>query len=145
MNEATISIIALVASFISLGCQAFSWKKQHEQERLNQNIAMLAEIKMKLSEMPEAYRFHGISKNEIREHGVTEKELAYLVANFMAGQVYYEAINNNPDIPFAEGDYRTQICKTEEFRRAWPLVKRMLDDTAYRRKVEKTVERYGRS
>ncbi len=145
MNEVMISITALIASFISLGWQAFSWKKQHEQERLNQNIAILTDIKLKLAEMPEAFRFHGISESEIKEHGLTEKELAYLVANFMAGQVYYETINNDPDEPFGENDYRAQICKTEAFRKAWPLVKRILDDTAYRKKVENTVEKYSRS
>ena len=143
--ETIISIVALVVSLSSLGWQAITWRKQHEQERLNQNIALLAEIKMNLAEMPEAFRFHGISEEDMKTHNITEKELAYLVANFMAGQVYYETIDNNPDEPFGENDYRTQICKTEAFRKAWPLVKKILDDTSYRQKVEKTVVRYQNS
>ncbi len=143
--EIIISIVALVVSLSSLGWQAITWKKQHEQERLNQNIALLAEIKMKLAEMPEAFRFHGISEEDMEAHDITEKELAYLVANFMAGQVYYETIDNNPEEPFGENDYRAQICKTKAFRKAWPLVKKILDDTSYRQKVEKTVERYQNS
>jgi len=143
--EIIISIVALVVSLSSLGWQAITWRKQHEQGRLNQNIALLAEIKMKLAEMPEAFRFHGISKKDMEAHEITEKELAYLVANFMAGQVYYETIDNNPGEPFGENDYRTQICKTVAFRKAWPLVKKILDDTSYRKKVEKTVVRYESS
>ena len=143
--EIIISIVALVVSFSTLGWQALSWKKQHEQERLNQNIALLAEIKMKLADMPEAFRFHGISEKDMEEHDVTEKELAYLIANFMAGQVYYETINNNPEEPFGENEYRTQICKTIAFRKAWPLVKKIIDDTSYRDKVERTDIHYENS
>ena len=116
--EIIISIVALVVSLSSLGWQAITWRKQHEQERLNQNIALLTEIKMKLAEMPEAFRFHGVSEKDMEEHDITEKELAYLIANFMVGQVYYETIDNNPAKPFGENDYRAQICKTEAFRKA---------------------------
>ena len=143
--ETITSIIALVVSLFSLGWQAITWRKQYKQERLNQNISLLAEIKMNLEEMPKAFRFHGISEEDMKTHDITAKELAYLVANFMAGQVYYETLDNNPNKPFGDNDYRTQICKTLAFKKAWPLVKKMLDDTSYRRKIEKTVEHYHNS
>jgi hypothetical protein len=143
--ETIISVVALVISLFSIGWQALSWRKTHEQERLGQNISLLADIKMQLAEMPEAFRFHGITKEQMKQHGVTGKELAYLVANFMAGQVYFETIDSKPSEPFGENLYRTRICETESFQKAWPLVKMLLDDTPYRQKVQLTVERYENS
>ena len=63
----------------------------------------------------------------------------------MAGQVYYETIDNNQNEPFKENEYRANICKTEAFRKAWPLVERLLDQTSYKKKVAITVQHYEKA
>ena len=143
MEQTTISIIAIVLSLISLGWQLFSWNKQHEQTRLKDNLSLLIGLNMYLAEMPELYRFHGITRGMLKEHEVTEKELAYLVSNFISGQIYYETTENDPTQPFPEDDYRSQMCQTKAVRKAWPLVKLMLDNTAYRQKLDLTIAKYG--
>jgi len=140
--ELNISIIALLASFLSLGWQTFTWKKQYEQSRLNENLTLLAEIKMQLAQKPEVYRFHGITKEMMRDCDIDEKELAYVVTNFISGQIYYEAIEKDSKTPFPDDDYRAIMCKTEAIKKAWPIVKILLDKTSYRDKVEKTIEKY---
>lgn len=143
MDKTIIAGIALIFSIVSLAWQYFTWGKQHKQARLTGNLSLLANLKMQLAKMPEAYRFHGITEEMLKEHSITEKELAYLVSNFISGQIYYEAVNNDPSQPFDEGDYRAIMCKTEAVRKAWPLVRQMLDDTSYRTKVDITIEKYN--
>lgn len=140
-----LPIVALVLSILSLGWQAFTWRKQQHQSRSAANLGVLSEIKLKLADIPEAFRFHGISKEQIEAHGLTEKELSYLVANFMAGQIFYETESIDAGSPFPEGDYRDQICSTADFQNAWPLVKLMLDDTDYKKRIEKTISAYKRT
>ncbi len=143
MDETTISSLALIAAVLSLTWQAFVWKKQDVQARLKDNLTLLAELKMRLAEIPEAYRFHGITKEMLQSHQINEKELSYLTANFISGQIYYESISGNNTEPFHENDYRTTMCRTEGVKKAWPLVKLLLDDTNYRKKIEKTIGRFN--
>jgi len=46
-------------------------------------------------------------------------------------------------LPFPKDDYRDQICRTSEFRKCWPLVRLMLDNTDYKKRIEKTIEKYS--
>ena len=63
--------------------------------RLKDNLSLLTGLHIYIAKIPEAYRFHGIPREMLEKCEVTEKELAYLVSNFILGQIYYEAEKNN--------------------------------------------------
>ncbi len=107
-----IALIALGVSLFSLWWNYFSFQKSNEQSRLAENLALLAEIKLRLSEIPDAFRFHGISAQDLFDHEIKPEELSYLVSNFLVGQIYYEIVPNNHLNPFPDDDYRMYLCKS---------------------------------
>ena len=134
-----IASVALVVSLFSIWWNYYSFKKGHEQSRLSENLSSLAEIKLRLGEIPDAFRFHGITAQDLLAHDVKAEELSYLISNFLAGQIYYEMVPNDVKKPFPEDDYRTHLCKSDAVQKAWPLVRKLLDNTSYRAKVELTI------
>ena len=103
----------------------------------------MSEIKLKLAEIPTAVRFHDISEEDFNKHNIKPEELAYLASNFLAGQIYYERQPINHHKPFPIDDYRAILCSSESMRHAWPLLKKLMDNTPYRDKVELTVKSYS--
>lgn len=141
-TSTVIASIALVISLLNVWWNYYSFKKNHEQSRISENLSSLAEIKLRLGEIPDAFRFHGITTQDLIEHEIKPEELSYLISNFLAGQIYYEMFPNNPTKPFPEDDYRTHLCQSQAVYKAWPLIKKLLDNTPYRAKVELTIKHY---
>lgn len=138
-------ILSLAALFFSLHSMLWnkkSFKINHEQAKLSGNLAVLSEIKLKLSDIPKAFRFHGITPEDMLSHDIEPEELAYLAANFIAGQIFYERIPDDYDKPFPEDNYRSTLCNSESVQKAWPLLKKLIDNTPYREKLELTIKRH---
>lgn len=98
-----------------------------------------AQLERSLADIPTAFRFHGITPEQLKEIGVTPEEFAYLVANFSAGHIFHFGILNNTE-PFERDGYRYTMLKTQATRKAWPLIKRMIAPGKYGDKIEATIK-----
>jgi hypothetical protein len=101
-------------------------------------LAQLNSVEEMIAEYPSVLKFHGISQAELDEARITPQEFAYLVSSFTLGGAWYQAYGSEENKPF--DGYRGRICTAEATQRAWPLLKRMMDDSPYRRKVESTIK-----
>ena len=100
-------------------------------------------VERSLRDTPSAFRFHGITEEDIASHGLTSDELSYLVASFTAGGIYHRAHNQDSREPFPIGSYRRQMLECPETRKAWPLIKKMLNETPYTHRLEATLREIG--
>ena len=104
------------------------------------NLANLIALERSIAEIPTVFRFHGISAGDIKQAGITPEELAYLVASVTAGGVYHRTVNPGSLKPFLSGTYRHTMCCNEEFRKAWPLVKRMMNESDFTKRIDETIK-----
>lgn len=135
--------LSIAAIFISLGAiylQFFIHRREHGLSALSTNLASLADIDLMLASDSSLLRFHSVSADELTAHGVTEKDLAYLIATFHAGSIYYSTVDLRPtEEPFTESDpYRFHMMRSSATRRAWPLVERFLNDSNYKTRLRLT-------
>ena len=133
--EQALPIVALVISAASLGVTAWIAFVQRRSGGLMQNLSSLAGLDLRLGTDPNLMRFHGITEppaDILQEHGVTPEELGYLVSNFRIGAVYYRSMRD-----WQLSTYRVDMCLAPATRRAWPLVRRFLDDEPYRQTLDK--------
>jgi hypothetical protein len=102
------------------------------------NLSPIAEVEKMLGDIPTALEFHGIREEELAEHGLSASEFAYLVASFTVGGTYHRALEPDSRTPFKEGTYRYNMCLSQKTQDAWPLLKRMLNPTPFRDRIEAT-------
>lgn len=114
-----VSIVSLIANVL--------FHHFLRKASVKQNLGYIVQIEKSLENTPSAFRFHGITPTDIAAAGVTEQELAYLVASCTSGGIYHESMGASGSVPFERNSYRYNMCCTEDFRRAWPLVKRMMN------------------
>jgi len=122
--------------------------QRHQQRELTRqlrtqgwsNLHSIVEVERSLAEVPSALRFHGITEQDLQDHGVTAAELAYLVASFTAGHIYHMTHNPDASGPFPEGGYRYQMCSSEHTRRVWPLLRRFYNFSPYVQRIEDTIK-----
>src|SRR5438046_6838568 len=121
-----MSLVALLVS----ACTGV-WTLRHNRDQVHvarvANLVNIVEVERSLSEVPSALRFHGITEQALEEAGVTAAELAYLAASCSATGLYHNFSPEDPRQPFDSGSYRYRMCETADFRRAWPLLKRMMN------------------
>jgi hypothetical protein len=82
---------------------------------------------------------HGVSVEDLEEAGITEKEFAYLLANFTAGGLYYRAASAGKE-PFQPDTYRYNLLKSSYTRKAWPFLRKFIQKSPYSEKIEKTID-----
>lgn len=138
MNE-VIPIVAIALSLLSFFGTFWFNRRLLGVSGLS-NLAHLISLERSIADIPSVFRFHGISDEEIKSAGVSPEELAYLVASVTAGGVYHRTIKPGSIEPFATGTYRHTMCCTEEFRRAWPLVKRMMNETDFTKRIDLSIK-----
>jgi hypothetical protein len=68
---------------------------------------------------PELLDLHGFSHTRLQELGLTQVEVAYLIASFATGRLYYQ---NNDKKELTE--YRKALLGSEKVRTAWVNVLR---------------------
>jgi hypothetical protein len=112
----TLQTLAVLVTIIGLLLQMRRWRIEQHQARAAANLSLLAQIHLKLSEAPEAFRVYDITGEQMKASGISARELAYLVANFTAGQIFYEGSPDDPKRPFPEDNHRTRICRTTRFK-----------------------------
>lgn len=143
--ELTLSIFAILLSFASFGWAIYFGRVNLYQTKLNRNLSLMSDLKMKLGDMPEAFRFYGISEEDIKKHGLTPLELAYLTSNFLAGQVFWETEITRNKKYFSDNDYRARLCQSDEIQKAWPLISKMMDDTPYKDHLDNLILKYSKT
>jgi len=136
--ELIIAILAFVVSTVTA-----VWTLRHNREQVQfarlANVTSIIEVERSLGSVPAALRFHGITEQSLRDAGVTAEEFAYLVSNCSATGVYHNFSREDPNEPFAVDSYRYSMCATPEFRRAWPLVRSMLNKGIFVGRMDATI------
>lgn len=134
-------IIALLALFVSTitGVWTLRLNRDQLQSARLANVTNIVNIERSLSEVPSALRFHGISQQALDDAGITAQEFAYLLASCSATSVYHNFSGENPDQPFAPGSYRHAMCASPDFRKAWPLLKRMMNPGTFVARMDRTI------
>jgi len=135
------SLLAVVLSIGNIVFLLWNHRQTRHQEALATNLAALASVDLAIKDNPSVLRFHGVTEDDLSAAGITGEELAYLVATFHTGSIYYSIVGKDTSTrAFTEADtYRYYLCTTESTRRAWPLLKRFLMDSPYKRRLEVTI------
>ncbi len=134
-----IAIAALSISIISFVLTIWFNHRQLGVQSLT-SLSHMINLERSISNIPSAFRFHGITELQIIDADITPEELAYLVSSITAGGIYHRTHSPNCSKPFPADSYRYNMCKTEEFRKAWPLVKKMMNGSNYIQKIDKTIK-----
>lgn len=115
-------------------------KAREDQEKLAiiSNLNKRIDIQLAIGNNPDLLRFHGITDEELSNAGVSPEELAYLVASFTAGEIWYR-INEKEIEVFRENSFRRRMLKSEQTRRAWGTVKKMMNDSEYVNVCDRTI------
>lgn len=136
--ELFIATLALVVSTL-IGV----WTLRHTREQARAarlaNVTNIVSIERSLADVPTALRFHGISQRDLDQAGISAAEFAYLVASCSATSLYHNSSEENPGKPFGPGNYRRRMCESEDFRRAWPLLKRMMNGGTFVSRMDATI------
>lgn len=138
MNE-IFSGIALIISLVSIIGTLWFNRRLLGVSSMS-HLAHLIPLERSIAEVPTVFKFHGITDAEISNAGITPQELAYLVASTTAGGVYHRTHSPGLEQPFLEGSYRYTMCNTKEFRDAWPLVKRMMNESDFTKRIDSTIK-----
>lgn len=133
--------IAILALLISTLIGVWTLRHTREQARAARlaNVTNIVSIERSLADVPTATRFHGISQQDLDEAGITAAEFAYLVASCSATSLYHNSSEENPGAPFAPGNCRRSMCESADFRRAWPLLKRMMNAGTFVSRMDATI------
>jgi hypothetical protein len=84
-------------------------------------------------------RFHGISLSDLEAAAVTPAEFSYLLGLYEAGSAYFEQYQRGERTPVATGELRYKMCGTSDFQRAWPLIKKFVQETPFTDRIEVTI------
>ncbi|MDO9528330.1 MAG: hypothetical protein Q7J27_04130 [Syntrophales bacterium] len=141
-SELIISLaISLTALIISIG--SFGWSIHIGRRRMNAaelaSLSHVVNIEQTLGQIPTALKFHGITPEEMEEADIEPKEVAYLLSSFTAGGIYHGTKAQKKIKTFEVGSYRYDMCKSEATRKAWPIIKRMMNPSNYRDKINATI------
>ena len=119
----------------------FIHEQEHELNARSINLASLASLDMELGKSNHDFlKFHSISQEALDEHGVKKEELAYLIASFHLGSIYYSTVEKNSKAKLfdKEDAYRHNMFDSELTRNAWPLVEKFLNDSSYKERCKNT-------
>lgn len=121
MNTLTI-VISIFSTIIAVFAIWISTRTLNEQKRISQitsNYSLLAQTSSLIVEHPNLLELHNISQDELKQIGVTEKEVVYMMQIIFAGEIYYE-IENPRKVDCREfSDYRQNFLKNPKVRAAW--------------------------
>ena len=139
-----ISAISLVLSLVAVLLSLRANRRQEVAATMLGHLCPIVELEARLGELPQALRFHDVSVEEIREAGLEPQEFAYLVNSFTLGSVWHQIITPKIKTAYGIDEYRTRMCRSKEFRRAWPVVKKLLNPTEFVDRIDATVETFER-
>lgn len=138
MSTELISLAAIIISFGSIVWSIHIGRRQINAAELA-SLSHVVDIERTLGEVPTALKFHGITIEEMKKADIEPKELAYLLSSFTAGAIYHGTKVQRKIKTFQVGSYRYEMCKSEATRKAWPIIKRMMNPSNYRDKIDSTI------
>lgn len=141
MNSDIVSALALVASLLALWQAILANKGQQASSTWLTHLSEIVEVEGRLGELPEALRFHGMSKEDLEQAGLTPQEFAYLLNSFTLGATWDRILHPNVRTPFGVDNYRYRMCESKETRKAWPLVKKLMNPSDFVDRVDLTIKR----
>lgn len=138
--DSIVSISAIIISLFSVLYSVTRNRKMEYKLRLSANLQMVGNIELKLVENPDLLICHGISIIDIEKTGLTPKQFGYLVASFTSGSLFFRQMRKIKNYhSFNPGGYRYNMVLNKEVRKAWPLLKRLMEPSIYRDKIEETI------
>ncbi len=103
------------------------------------HLPPIVELEARLGDLPSALRFHGVSPSDLEEAGITPQEFAYLVNSFTLGSVWHRIIAPGIKTTYGIDHYRYRMCQAESVRKAWPLVKKLMNPSDFVERIDKTI------
>jgi hypothetical protein len=138
--EMLLSLTALIIAIISLVHTIISSRRQEfTAGRLN-NLAAISDIERMIADNPQILELHGVSLQELEQSGITSNEIAYLLSSFTAGRLYYSSNDGGTVSPFEVGSYRYNMLSSHRTRKAWPIIKKLMEPGKYRDKIDITIK-----
>jgi hypothetical protein len=135
-----IAGLALMMALLALWQSSRANRAQQASSAWLTHLAEIVEVESRLGSLPEALRFHGLAKEDLDQAGLTPQEFAYLLNSFTLGGTWDRILHPNLRTPFGVDSYRYRMCKSKQTRRAWPLVKKLLNPSDFVARVELTIK-----
>jgi len=138
------SLFSIAAIFISVASLVFTLvlnRRMSHSNAVGSCFSLMAQAESMLKDVPTGLKFHTISSQDLSEIGLSAEEFTYLLVNFTSAGVYYRMFMPNNNDPFEEGSYRYTMLLSPETRKAWPLLKKMINPEigSYGKKIEATI------
>ena len=133
--------LAFLVALLALWQSSRTNKAQQATSAWLTQLSAIVEVESRLGELPEALRFHGIKKEELDQAGLTAEELSYLLNSFTLGGIRDKVLYPKLRTAFEIDSYRYRMCTSKETRRAWPLVKKLMNPSNFVARVDLTIER----
>ena len=135
--ELFLSCFAVLISVTSLAWTVVSSRSQRESNAILSNNLNIISIESQIAKIPQLLRFHGIEnpEEELKRYDVSAEELTYLLNSFTIAGAYYRT-SPKATRSLQKGSYRYNMCLSPATRRAWPLVRYMLNNDHYRERLD---------
>lgn len=139
-----LSVIAILVSLATFFWTVASNAESRRAAAVSANTDLIIEIEGRVGRLPDLLRFHGINdpREELKKHGLTPEEFAYLVNSFTVGGTFYRN-SPRPESILASGSYRSAMCLSPATQKAWPLVRVLIAPTAYRDALDNIFRDHG--
>jgi hypothetical protein len=132
-----------VISFLSLVFSAVALWQTRRSVRASTLIGHLSEIvqvESRLGELPSALRFHGLTKENLNKAGIDGPEFAYLLNSFTLASVRQDILRPKIRSVFPRESYRYQMCLSKDTRKAWPLIKKLMNPSPFVDRIDRTIK-----
>jgi hypothetical protein len=137
----TILAISLIVSLLALWQAVRIYKRQETASTRLAHLPSILAVEGSLANLPEALRFHGIDPKDLEEAGITPQEFAYLLTSFTCGGVWHQIAPPSVKTDYEIDEYRSRMCESEPTRKAWPLVRRLMNTSTFVTLVDSAIRR----
>jgi hypothetical protein len=134
------TIIAIIVATITLWSAFSGWKsakisensaniakKSLEKQMESIALSSYVSVEQTIKNNSNLLRFHGVTKKDLEEANIDEKDFSYLLSNFTAGGIYYRN-STTKDKKFL---YYENMFQQDSTRKAWYLIKRCMAPIDY--------------
>ncbi len=141
--ELIFSAFALFLSVTALVWTIISNLEKNKNFAIASCFSLMAQAESMLKDVPSALKFHTISTEDLESIGLSPQEFTYLLVNFTSAGVFYRINHPNDISPFPKGSYRHTMLEAPETRKAWPLLKKVINPEigTYGKKIEATIKK----
>lgn len=115
----TISVFSTVVAVFAVWISTRTLNEQKRIAKVTNNYSLLSQASSLILDHPNLLGLHNISEDDLKQVGVTEKEVVYIMQSIIAGQSYYE-IEDAKRIDYNSfSDYRKNILKNPKVQAVW--------------------------